>query len=41
MTVYEGGNFTGARAKLCGYWDDLEQLPQYKGAPATKTFNNA
>lgn len=40
-TVFVDHNFSGARARLCGYWDDLSQLPQYKGAPSTKTFSNS
>lgn len=39
VTLFEGGNFTGARAKICGYWDDLSQLPQFPGS--SKTFNNS
>ena len=39
VTLFEGANFTGARAKICGYWDDLSQLPQYPGSSAT--FNNS
>jgi len=40
VTVFEGHNYTGARARICGYWDDLSQLPQYKGANAP-SFNNS
>ncbi len=40
VTIFEGGNYTGARARLCGYWDDLSQLPQSKAANAP-TFNNS
>ncbi len=39
VTVFTGHNYSGSRARLCGYWDDLGQIPQYRGA--SSTFNNS
>jgi hypothetical protein len=40
VTIFERPDYTGNRARICGRWDDLSQLPQYKGAGAPN-FNNA
>jgi hypothetical protein len=39
VTLYTEPNFGGRRAVVCGRWDDLERLPQWKGS--SLTFNNS
>ncbi len=39
VTVFENSDYSGSRARICGRWDDLTQLPQQRIANSP-TFHN-